>query len=98
MWFWNADGSQLVDSCPFADLELRDPTDFCQDGLALIGNVESEDGQGVEGVEVAITNAPMIPDTTDKKGRYLLEGLNKGTGYMVVPFNDQKPQGRSINT
>ncbi len=104
LWFWNADGTQLVDSCAFADLELRDPTDFCQDGLALIGNVDSEDGQGVPGVQVAITNAPMVPDTTDKKGRYLIEGLNKGTGYLVVPFDDHNPKegvstlGFSINS
>ncbi len=90
LWFFTADGTQLIDSCFTADLDLRDPDDFCEDGLVLFGNVESEDGQAVSGVEVSIMNAPMIPDTTDNNGQYLLEGLNKGTGYLVAPFNDEK--------
>jgi hypothetical protein len=92
LWFWTADGTELVDSCAFADLELRDPDDFCNDGLVLIGDVMSEAGQAVSGVEVAITNAPMTPDTTDNKGRYTLSGLSKGTGYLIVPYNDKKPR------
>ena len=54
----------------------------------LIGNIEGEEGQAVSGVEVSITNVPMTPDTTNIQGQYSLAGLNKGTGYMVVPFND----------
>ncbi len=92
LWFWNASGTQKVDSCLFADLELRDPDDFCGDGLVLFGNVQSEIGQAVSDVQVSISNAPMIPDTTDYQGRYAIRGLSKGTGYMVVPFYDQKPR------
>ncbi|MBK9984535.1 MAG: HYR domain-containing protein [Saprospiraceae bacterium] len=92
LWFWNANGTQLVDSCAFADLELRDPDDFCGDGLVLFGNVQSEVGQAVSDVQVSISNAPMIPDTTDHEGRYTIRGLTKGTGYMVVPFNDRNPR------
>jgi HYR domain/Dockerin type I domain len=88
LYFWNADGSMLLDSCTNADLDLRDPEDFCMDGLLLWGNVESEDGHAVSGVEVSITNAPMVPDTTDYDGQYMLEGLNEGVGYQVTPFND----------
>ena len=92
LWFYNADGTQLLDSCLTADLDLRDPLDFCQDGLVLIGNVENEDGYPVGDVQVSITNAPMTPDTTDNSGRYTLEGLNEGIGYNISPFNDKHPK------
>ncbi|MEO6131142.1 MAG: T9SS type A sorting domain-containing protein, partial [Saprospiraceae bacterium] len=92
LFFWNATGTAKVDSCMFADLELRDPDDFCMDGLVLIGEVESEDGLPVSGVQVSIENAPMLPDTTDLTGRYMIRGLSKGTGYMVAPYNDHNPR------
>lgn len=89
LWMWNEAGTMIIDSCNTADLDLRDPLDFCQDGLALWGNVENEDGLDVSGVEVSILNAPMAPDTTDQSGQYLIEGLNQGIGYNVAPFDDE---------
>ncbi|MEO5905212.1 MAG: hypothetical protein ABIQ11_00690, partial [Saprospiraceae bacterium] len=35
LWFWTLDGTMIVDSCHTADLDLRDPDDFCIDGFAL---------------------------------------------------------------
>jgi len=89
LWLWNEAGTMIVDSCNTADLDLRDPNDYCNDGLILVGNVENEDGLDVIGVEVAITNAQMIPDTTDQKGQYMIEGLSEGTGYSVAPYDDE---------
>jgi hypothetical protein len=88
LWFWNLSGTMVVDSCDNADLDLRDPDDNCMDGLVLIGNVESEDGFPVSDVNVNITNAPMLPGTTNDDGGYLIEGLAEGTGYEVAPFHD----------
>lgn len=90
LYFWNASGTMLVDSCNTADLDLRDPLDYCQDGLVLWGNVENEDGLDVSGVEVSIQNVPMPPDTTDQKGQYTIAGLSQGIGYRVAPFDDEK--------
>ena len=89
LYFWNAAGTMIVDSCNTADLDLRDPLDYCQDGLVLWGNVENEDGLDVSGVEVSVINAPMTPDTTDQKGQYQIEGLNEGIGYRVAPYDDE---------
>ncbi len=89
LWLWNAAGTMILDTCNTADLDLRDPDDFCQDGLVLFGNVENENGLDVSGVEVSITNESMIPDTTNLQGQYLLGGLTEGTGYNVAPFDDQ---------
>lgn len=89
LWFWSGDGTQLLDSCTTADLDLRDPADFCMDGLLLWGNIENEDGYPVSDIEVSITNAPMTPDTTDHSGQYQIEGLNENIGYSVAPFNDE---------
>jgi hypothetical protein len=88
LWLWNEAGTMILDSCNTADLDLRDPDDFCQDGLILIGNIENEDGLEVSGVEVSITNVSMQPDTTDQQGEYLIEGLSEGTGYNIAPFDD----------
>lgn len=88
LWLWDETGTIKLDSCNTADLDLRDPDDFCMDGLVLFGNVENEDGLDVIGVEVSITNASMQPDTTNVRGEYLLEGLSEGTGYNIAPFDD----------
>lgn len=88
LWLWDESGTIILDSCNTADLDLRDPDDFCQDGLVLFGHVENEDGLEVIGVEVSITNAAMQPDTTNSRGEYLLEGLNEGIGYNIAPFDD----------
>lgn len=88
LWLWNEAGTMILDSCNTADLDLRDPDDFCQDGLALFGKVENEEGLDVIGVEVSITNESMQPDTTDQRGEYMLEGLSEGTGYNIAPFDD----------
>lgn len=90
LWFWNAAGTEKIDSCDNADLDLRDPDDNCMDGLVLIGNVDNEDGLAVIGVDVNVTNAPMLPGTTNQNGEYIIEGLNQGTGYEIAPFNDLK--------
>jgi len=92
LYFWSADGSMLVDSCATADLEIRDPNDFCMDGLVLTGEVRNEEGYPISNVEVAIMNAPMTPDTTDIKGSYTIEGLNENASYSVAPFNDKNPK------
>jgi len=92
LYFWTADGSMLVDSCATADLEIRDPNDFCMDGLVVTGEVKSEEGQPISEVEVSIMNAPMIPDTTDVKGSYTIEGLSPGASYSIAPFNDNNPK------
>jgi hypothetical protein len=89
LWFWNGDGTMVLDSCQTADLDLRDPTDFCMDGLLLWGNIENEDGYPLSDIEVSITNTPMTPDTTDHSGQYQIEGLNENIGYRVAPFNDE---------
>jgi hypothetical protein len=88
MWFWNENGPVLIDSCFTADLDLRDPDDFCQDGLLVIGNVDNEDGIAIGEIEVTIMNAPMAPGMTNSYGEYTIEGLNEGTGYTVAPFHD----------
>ncbi len=88
LWLWNEAGTMILDSCNTADLDLRDPDDFCMDGLVLFGHVENEDGLDVIGVEVSITNESMQPDTTDQRGEYLIEGLSTGTGYNIAPFDD----------
>jgi hypothetical protein len=88
LWLWNESGTMILDSCNTADLDLRDPDDFCMDGLVLFGNVENEDGLDVIGVEVSITNESMQPDTTDQRGEYLIGGLSEGTGYNIAPFDD----------
>lgn len=89
LYFWNVTGTELVDSCDNADLDLRDPEDHCMDGLVLIGNVLSEEGLPVHDIKVNITNAPMLPGTTDEEGRYIIEGLSEELGYEVAPFNDE---------
>src|SRR5688500_4000810 len=88
LYFWNLTGTELVDSCDNADLDLRDPDDNCMDGLILIGNVESEDGLAVSEVNVNIMNVPMPPGTTDQSGQYMIEGLSEGTGYEITPIKD----------
>ncbi|HZV44860.1 MAG TPA: T9SS type A sorting domain-containing protein, partial [Saprospiraceae bacterium] len=92
LYFWNAAGTMIVDSCATADLELRDPNDWCMDGLVVSGEVKNEVGFPISNVQVSITNAPMIPDTTDAKGGYRIEGLNENASYFVAPFNDRKPK------
>jgi hypothetical protein len=89
LWLWNEAGTMILDSCNTADLDLRDPFDYCEDGLVLSGSVENEDGFDLPGIEVSITNAAMEPDTTDQAGRYTISGLNEGTSYDVAPFNDE---------
>lgn len=88
LYFWNLAGTELVDSCNNADLDLRDPDDFCMDGLVLIGNVQSEEGLPVRDVEVKVMNIPMLPGMTNEYGAYTIEGLSEGTGYEVAPYND----------
>lgn len=92
LYFWTADGSMLVDSCPFADLEIRDPNDFCMDGLVLTGEIKNEEGLPISDVAVNIMNAPMKPDTTDFKGYYSIDSLSEHTGYTVAPHNDRNPK------
>jgi hypothetical protein len=90
IYFWSSDGTQLLDSCTTADLELRDPNDWCMDGLVVSGEVKNEEGFPISNVEVSILNAPMIPDTTDVKGGYRIEGLSEHASYFIAPFNDLK--------
>ncbi|HJW30240.1 MAG TPA: hypothetical protein VJ508_13450, partial [Saprospiraceae bacterium] len=75
LYFWNANGTMIVDSCNTADLEIRDPNDYCMDGLLLTGDVKSEDGWPITDVQVDIMNVAMTPDTTDIKGAYFIDGL-----------------------
>ncbi len=90
LYFWNLAGTMLVDSCDNADLDLRDPDDFCEDGLVLAGEVLSEHNEPVKAVDVFILNATVPPVTTDALGGYIFEGLQKNTGYKVAPWYDQK--------
>lgn len=89
LWMWNLSGSMVVDSCETADLDLRDPLDYCMDGFAMHGTLESETGEDIKDVEVKIMNAPMVPDTSDQTGQYTIFGLNHGVGYGVAPYEDR---------
>ncbi len=89
LWMWNLNGTMVVDSCETADLDLRDPLDYCQDGFTMNGTLENEEGQDIPDVEVSIMNAPMIPDTSNQAGQYTISGLNQGIGYGVTPFEDR---------
>lgn len=88
LWFWTADGTMIVDSCATADLDLRDPNDYCMDGLIVVGEVRSEAGFPIPNAQVSVMNAAMIPDTTDNNGKYQINGLAKWTGYTIAPFHD----------
>lgn len=97
LYFWNVTGTVLIDSCPFADLELCDPDDLCppaggtecSEGLIVLGEVKNETGLPVQDVEVTIPNSGMIPDMTNLKGRYTIGGLTASTGYEVMPIHDR---------
>ena len=89
LWMWNLSGNMVVDSCETADLDLRDPLDYCMDGFAMHGTLESEMGEDIPDVEVKIMNAPMVPDTSNHSGQYTILGLNHGVGYGVTPFEDR---------
>lgn len=97
LYFWNVTGSMLVDSCDNADLDLRDPDDFCQDGLIIAGEVLSEYDEAVREIEVNIVNIQMNPGMTDDNGQYIIEGLEKSTGYKVAPFHD-KDHKKGVST
>jgi hypothetical protein len=88
LYFWSESGPTLIDSCNTADLDLRDPNDYCMDGLIVVGEVKSDAGFPIPNAQVSVYNAAMIPDTTDVKGKYLLFGLSEYTGYTIVPFHD----------
>lgn len=88
LYFWTANGTTLIDSCNFADLDLRDPEDYCQDGLVVGGHIEAEGGEPVIGVEVLVVNAAMQPGVTDEDGRFIMNGFEEETGYELVPVHD----------
>jgi len=89
LYFWmNGMPPVLIDTCPFADLDLRDPNDFCMDGLVVSGNIGNENGLPLEGVEVTVANAPMSPDMTDGSGGYWIDGFVEGGNYDIRPVRD----------
>nr|MDQ3017953.1 HYR domain-containing protein [Bacteroidota bacterium] len=89
LYFWNLTGSMLLDSCDNADLDLRDPDDFCEDGLVLAGHIVSERSVPVKGVIVNLVNTNIFPGSTDENGDFRIEGLEENTTYEIAPVNDK---------
>ncbi len=88
LYFWNSNGTMLLDSCSNADLDLRDPDNHCGIPLVISGTIISEDGHAKGEVEVNIMNAVMDPGMTDPSGQFILEGLSEGVGYDIAPHHD----------
>jgi hypothetical protein len=86
--FWFNEFGIKIDSCDFADLDLSDDTDLCQDGFTVEGEVESEEGFAINDAEIMIEEMAMEPVMTTQTGGYLINGLASSGGYTVKPSRD----------
>lgn len=81
----------LVDSCR-GTVQLLDPTDLCQDGLAgiVVGTVFTADNEPVPGVHVELDGSGESI-MTDEEGAYAFPEMIGGQAYEVIPSKDDDP-------
>ncbi len=81
----------LVDSCR-GTVQLLDPNDLCQDGLAgiVVGTVFTADNEPVPGVHVSLDGSGESI-MTDEEGAYAFPEMIGGDSYEVIPSKDDDP-------
>lgn len=83
-------------------LNLQDNQDYCPDTgnrAALGGYVTDASGNGLQNIEVELTNKTMIEENmslTQEEGEYMFDDINYYDGYEVSPYkNDDTDNGVS---
>ncbi|MCB9318022.1 MAG: VWA domain-containing protein [Lewinellaceae bacterium] len=90
MWVIDADGNR--DHCT-VDLRIQDNTgDACSDISSPLqtveGTIQTEQGTGVEYVEVKVPQMTSV--MTDVSGKYTVEGMDENGQYELNPFRNDR--------
>lgn len=85
---WVIDEAGNADYCQTIIL-IQDNMDACPAApISIAGLVATEEGMGVQDVELSINSAPGMATTTISTGQYAFSGLEEGEDYTVLPHLD----------
>ncbi|MBX2870912.1 MAG: DUF11 domain-containing protein [Saprospiraceae bacterium] len=87
------DGSIGGPNYKFCTVEvlLRDNTDLCstcEDDMLIAGDIYTEDGEMIEGVEVRLEGGMSAQSMTERSGHFEFVGMLEGEEYTIEPFKD----------